>query len=143
MTTNAETPRRLSGAFQKSSAVAADAKVPHPSDILRDALKGPHETSTPETDDTAAIRDYWAAAKRHDLRGDFPDYASDDWRALEGDNPRKLAGALMFAEMWRKYGDEIAGDLHQALRTPHELVHRATTEACEAAFRSLARKEAA
>ncbi|MFE5629928.1 hypothetical protein [Streptomyces sp. NPDC056543] len=58
---------------------------------------------------------YWAAAKQHYLDGDFPDYASPAWRALDVADPRKLAGALLFAEMWRKFGNEIAEDLNNAL----------------------------
>ncbi|RSS52164.1 hypothetical protein [Streptomyces sp. WAC01280] len=61
------------------------------------------------------LREYWADAKQHYLNGDFPDYASPAWRALEPDDPRKLAGALLFAEMWRRFGDEIAADLDNAI----------------------------
>ncbi|WP_187282589.1 hypothetical protein [Streptomyces sp. MS191] len=70
---------------------------------------------TPDIDPGDILRDYWATAKQHYLDGDYPDYASLAWRALEPDDPRKLAGALLFAEMWRKFGDEIAQDLDNAL----------------------------
>lgn len=134
MTSENNEPRHVAGAGGRvSGAVAAEAKVSH---------------AKPETEPEAVCRDYWAAAKKHYLRGDFPDYASDDWRALEPEDPRRLAGALCFAEMWRKYGDEIASDLHQQLATPEPLWQRATTEACDKAVRQILaqqqrRKEAA
>lgn len=58
-----------------------------------------------------------------------------------------MAGLVAFAQMWLRYGDEIATNLNQALAQP-PLYQRATTEACEKAFRDLAaqqqrRKEAA
>lgn len=143
---NNETRHALHARSRESNAVVAEPKVAHASDILRDALKGPHETSTPEAEPAAIIADYWHAAKKRYQRGDFPDYGSPDWCALPLDDPRKQAGLVAFAQMWLRYGDEIAADLNQTLRAPHELVHRATTEACEAAFRSLTnqrRKEAA
>lgn len=115
MIRNAKRGLLESGPSPKSNAVVADLSMPQAAD-----------TAKAETDETAVLRDHWAAAKRHYLRGDFPDYASDDWRNLEPEDPRKLAGALMFAEMWRKYGDEIASDLHQRLAPPHSLWTRPT-----------------
>ncbi|MFJ8822403.1 hypothetical protein ACIREE_11535 [Streptomyces sp. NPDC102467] len=120
MTLNSnETRQVLTARSRESNAVVADASMPHGSDKRQ--AKGPHKVGTPETDETAALRDHWAAAKKHWLRGDHPEYASPDWRDLDPEDPRKLAGALQFAEMWRKYGDEIAGDLNQALRAPQDL----------------------
>ncbi|MFD8640786.1 hypothetical protein ACFV14_10800 [Streptomyces zaomyceticus] len=68
-----------------------------------------------EQEPADVLREYWDAAKQHYFDGAFPDYASPAWRALEPDDPRKLAGALAFAEMWRKYGDEIATNLDNAI----------------------------
>lgn len=127
-----ETPR-----VRESSAVAAAPKVPHASDAAK-----------AETDETAAIRDYWAAAKKLYQRGDYADYGSPEWCALDIEDPRKMAGLVAFAQMWLRYGDEIADDLNRQLRAPQELWHRATPEACAKAFRDMAaqqqrRKEAA
>ncbi|MET9494293.1 DUF2742 domain-containing protein [Streptomyces sp. NPDC006552] len=71
--------------------------------------------SRPETDETAVIRDYWTAARALYKRGDFPDYGSPDWCALDLEDPRKMAGLVAFAQMWLKYGDEIAADLNRQL----------------------------
>jgi hypothetical protein len=102
MTQTAETPRVVAGAFQRNSAKGG--------------------TSTPivaqvpaEQEPADVLREYWAAAKQHYFDGNYPDYASLGWRALESDDPRKLAGALAFAEMWRKFGDEIATNLDNAI----------------------------
>lgn len=122
---------------RESSAVAAAPKVSHASD-----------TAKAETDETAVIRDYWQAAKVRYQRGDFPDYGSDDWKALDIEDPRKMAGLVAFAQMWLRYGDEIADDLNRQLQAPYELWQRATPEACAKAFHDMAaqqqrRKEAA
>ncbi|MER5259746.1 hypothetical protein [Streptomyces sp. NPDC002855] len=95
----------------------------------------------PETEDQAVLRDYWAAAKKRYKRGDYADYGSPDWCALPLEHPCKLAGIVAFAEMWRKYGNEIADDLNRQLRAPQELVHYATTESCETAWRQLLAKQ--
>lgn len=50
----------------------------------------------------------WADAKIAWSARDFPKYGSREWIALTPDDPRRLAGALEAAEMWRKYGDEEA-----------------------------------
>jgi hypothetical protein len=147
MTLNSNEPGMVeTSRVRESNATAAQPKVAHASDKPRPGRKGTHQKRTPETDDTAAIRDYWAAAKRHYQRGDYVDYGTPDWCALPIEDPRKMAGLVAFAELWRRYNPEIAEDFNRTLRAPHELTHRATTEACEAAFRSLAnqrRKEAA
>lgn len=88
---------------REDSSVAADATVTQ---------------DQPETEQQAALRDYWAAAKRRYLHGDHPDYATPEWRALDPEDPRKLAGALAFAENWRKYHLDITDELDDALR-PH------------------------
>ncbi|MEW2253722.1 hypothetical protein [Streptomyces sp. NPDC047869] len=128
MTTNAETPRRLSGAFQKDSAAGG-----RPSATVPDAK--------PETEPAAIIADYWADAKRRYLRGDYVDYGSDDWKALPLEDPRKMAGLVAFAQMWLHYGDEIADNLNRALAQPEPLWQRATTEACEKAWQQLLAKQ--
>lgn len=109
-------PRHIAGAGGRvSGAVAAVAKVPHASDNAK-----------AETDDTAAIRDYWQAAKACYQRGDYVDYGSPDWCALPIEDPRKMAGLVAFAELWRRYNPEIAADLNRQLRTPEPLWMRPT-----------------
>jgi hypothetical protein len=56
--------------------------------------------------DPDALTELWANAKAAWSRRDFPKYGSREWIALTPDDPRRLAGALEAAEMWRKYGDE-------------------------------------
>ncbi|WP_432090390.1 hypothetical protein [Streptomyces sp. NRRL F-5630] len=53
--------------------------------------------------DLAAL---WAMARTAYFEGDYPLYASREWRALHPDDPRRMAGALDAAEKWRKYGDD-------------------------------------
>ncbi|MFI7681438.1 hypothetical protein ACIBWG_02065 [Streptomyces griseoaurantiacus] len=91
------------------------------------------------------LRTYWATAKRSYQHGNYADYGSPDWCALPIDDPRKMAGLVAFAELWRRYGDEIADNLNQALTQPATLTERATTAALDQAYRSLQkqRKEAA
>ncbi|MFF9625390.1 hypothetical protein [Streptomyces griseosporeus] len=55
---------------------------------------------------TDALTELWANAKAAWCARDFPKYGSRAWCALGPDDPRRLAGALEAAEMWRKYGDE-------------------------------------
>ncbi|MFF8264073.1 hypothetical protein [Streptomyces virginiae] len=50
----------------------------------------------------------WAEARTAYYADEFPPYASNAWRALRPDDPRRLAAALDAAEKWRKYGDEEA-----------------------------------
>ncbi|MFG2330168.1 hypothetical protein ACGFMM_11140 [Streptomyces sp. NPDC048604] len=94
MTENAETPRRLSGAFQEDSAGggASAATVPDESPAI----------------DPGDIVQLWAEARALYFAGVYPKYASPAWMDLEPDDPKRLAGALQAAEMWRKYGDEEA-----------------------------------
>lgn len=120
MTQKTEMAPGLTGPFQKSNAVVADKTVPHASD---NAQQGLHSV---ETDETAAIRDYWQAAKARYQRGDYVDYGSDDWKALPLEDPRKMAGLVAFAQLWLKYGDEIAADLNRQLRAPEPLWARPT-----------------
>lgn len=109
-------PRHIAGAGGRvSGAVAADAKVPHASDNAK-----------AETDEAAVIADYWQAAKARYQRGDYVDYGSDDWKALDLEDPRKMAGLVAFAQLWLKYGDEIAADLNRQLRAPEPLWQRPT-----------------
>ncbi|MFH8799688.1 hypothetical protein ACH4F6_08850 [Streptomyces sp. NPDC017936] len=62
-------------------------------------------TSDPDADPDA-MTELWANAKAAWTARDFPKYGSRAWIALSPDDPRRLAGALEAAEMWRKYGDE-------------------------------------
>ncbi|MEU8519073.1 hypothetical protein [Streptomyces sp. NPDC048577] len=54
------------------------------------------------------IAELWADARALWVAGIYPKYASPAWVALDPDDPKRLAGALEAAEMWRKYGDEDA-----------------------------------
>ena len=127
-------PRHVRGAGgRRESAVGATPIVPQ---------------AKPETEPAAIIADYWHAAKARYKRGDFPDYGSDDWKALPLEDPRKMAGLVAFAQLWLRFGDEIADDLNHALQAPQELWQRATTDACNTAVRQILaqqqhRKEAA
>lgn len=58
--------------------------------------------------DSGDMTALWANAKIAWSARDFPKYGSAAWIALTPDDPRRLAGALEAAEMWRKYGDEEA-----------------------------------
>ncbi|MFF8829124.1 hypothetical protein [Streptomyces sp. NPDC015131] len=58
--------------------------------------------------DPGDIVQLWADARCLYYAGFFPKYASDDWIALDPDDPKRLAAALDAAEKWRKYGDEEA-----------------------------------
>lgn len=143
MTGNSNEPREsLAPGVRESSAVAAAPTIAHASDNAR------RDLHSVETDETAAIRDYWAAAKRLYQRGGYADYGSPEWCALPLEDPRKMAGLVAFAQLWLKYGDEIADDLNRQLQAPYELWQRATPEACAKAFHDMAaqhqrRKEAA
>lgn len=134
-----ETRHPLDARSRESNTVVADTTVPHGSDKRQ--TKGARQCAPPETDETAALRDYWAAAKRRYKRGDYTDYGSPDWCALPIEDPRKLAGIVAFAEMWRKYGNEIADDFNRQLAAPRELVHYATRESCETAWQQLLAKQ--
>lgn len=80
----------------------------------------------PETEPDAILRDYWQAAKARYQRGDYVDYGSPDWCALPLEDPRKMAGLVAFAELWRKYNPEIADDLNRQLNYPEPLWMRPT-----------------
>lgn len=56
--------------------------------------------------DPDVLTELWANAKTAWAAHDFPKYGSREWIALDPGDPRRLAGALEAAEMWRKYGDE-------------------------------------
>jgi len=119
-----------------SGAVAAGTKLPHASDNPR---QGRAQTAGKVL---AAVRrmilrTYWQAAKKLYQQGNFPDYASAAWMELPIEDPRKQAGLVAFAEMWRKFGDEIADDLNRQLAYPEPLWQRATTEACDIAARQI------
>ncbi|HEY9372192.1 hypothetical protein [Streptomyces sp.] len=92
------------------------------------ALKVAHtsDTAKAETDEAAVIADYWQAAKARYKRGDYVDYGSDDWKALPIEDPRKMAGLVAFAELWRRYNPEIADDFNRQLRAPEPLWQRPT-----------------
>lgn len=126
MTTKAETPRPQSGAFQKNLAGGEAAPIVTQVRRRRDAASrsepfdcghrdpldceaegsGPAPTLEPADVDPDAITELWANAKAAWTVRDFPKYGSQAWIALTPDDPRRLAGALEAAELWRKYGDE-------------------------------------
>lgn len=89
----------------------------------------PTDNAHPDIDPAEVIRDYWAAAKQHYQSGDYVDYGSDDWKALPLDDPRKMAGLVAFAELWRRYNPEIAEDFNRQLAHPEPLWQRATDDA--------------
>lgn len=115
MTRDAKKGLLMTGPSPESNAVVADLSMPQATD-----------TAKAETDETAIIRDYWQAAKARYLRGDYVDYGSPDWCALDIEDPRKMAGLVAFAELWRRYNPEIAADLNRQLRTPEPLWQRPT-----------------
>ncbi|MEU9557354.1 hypothetical protein [Streptomyces fumanus] len=145
---NNETRHGL-GARSRGSEEVADAKVAHGTDNTRQGRNRSDLNSRPETEPAAIIADYWHAAKARYKRGDYPDYGSPDWCALDLEDPRKMAGLVAFAQMWWKYGNEIATDLNRQLTYPEPLWQRATPEACDTAVRQIrakherSRKEAA
>lgn len=97
----------------------------------------PQEVSpAPEPDvDPDALTELWANAKAAWSARDFPKYGSREWIALDTGDPRRLAGALEAAEMWRKYGDEeeLIAWLKNLSRTPNLVGHRTRRELDEAA----------
>ncbi|MEE1819327.1 hypothetical protein PUR59_30475 [Streptomyces sp. SP18ES09] len=109
---NAETPRLVSGAFQEVS--AAGGLIPTVAQVPDDL----------EVADVLAA--YWTEAKRHFLAHDFPQYATDEWRELPFEDPRKFAGLMRFAEMWRRFGADIAGELDEVLK-PHQPIYQRPT----------------
>lgn len=94
MIQNAETPRLVSGAFQEDSAEGGSS-----------APTVPQEEPSFDPGDIVGL---WAEARALYIAGVYPKYASPAWMELEPDDPKRLAGALDAAEMWRKYGDEEA-----------------------------------
>lgn len=89
-----------------------------------DVIQGSPEV---EPGDIAAL---WANAKTAWSVRDFPKYGSAAWIALDPDDPRRLAGALEAAELWRKYGDEeeLIAWLKNLGRTPNLVGHRTRAE---------------
>lgn len=85
--------------------------------------------------DPDALTELWANAKAAWSARDFPKYGSQAWIALDPGDPRRLAGALEAAEMWRKYGDEeeLVAWLKNLGRTPDLIGHRTRRELDEAA----------
>lgn len=134
MNGNAKKGLLMTGPSQERDAVVAEATVAQPSDTPQQGSSVPVGT-LPETDDTAAVRDYWFAAKKLYLRGEYDDYGSDSWKALDIEDPRKLAGLVAFAELWRKYSPEIADDLNRQLRAPESLCQRPTRAELDQAHR--------
>ena len=136
MTRETETPRLDPGALHEDSA-AGGTSAAMVAQILRrreaagrceplhcghrDPLDcipaGCHDDETPEPVVLAETVEHipaedavqlWTEARTLYFAADFPKYASKEWRELHPDDPRRLAGALDAAEMWRKYGDEDA-----------------------------------
>lgn len=159
MTENAETPRVVAGAFPEDSAAGGKsvaiveqvrrrreaAERCEPFDCgHRDPLDceaagcGQDDRNTapviePESDsdvDPDVLTTLWANAKAAWTARDFPKYGSREWIALDPGDPRRLAGALEAAEMWRKYGDEdeLAAWLKNLSRTPNLVGHRTRAE---------------
>lgn len=147
MTEKAEMPRGLGGAFQEDfaggEAVASVDQVRRRRDAAsrsepldcghRDPLdcaaaEGVHNVEPPEPADVDPdeITELWANAKAAWTARDFPKYGSQAWIALGPDDPRRLAGALEAAEMWRKYGDEeeLIAWLKNLGRRPNLTEHR-------------------
>lgn len=69
------------------------------------SVRATDETPAPDIDPDA-MTELWANAKAAWTARDFPKYGSQAWIALTPDDPRRLAGALEAAEMWRRFGDE-------------------------------------
>lgn len=80
--------------------------------------------------DPDVITELWANAKAAWCDRDFPKYGSREWIALGPEDPRRLAGALEAAEMWRKYGDEeeLIAWLKNLGRPVNLVGHRTRTE---------------
>ncbi|MFC8429879.1 hypothetical protein [Streptomyces sp. NPDC057253] len=95
----------------------------------------PSPTPEPEAVDPDALTELWANAKIAWTARDFPKYGSPQWRALDPGDPRRLAGALEAAEMWRRHGDEeeLVAWLKNLGRTPNLFGHRTRRELDEAA----------
>ncbi|MFC8491222.1 hypothetical protein ACFUJU_10525 [Streptomyces sp. NPDC057235] len=108
MIRNAEMPHGLGAAFQEVSAAGG--------------LNPTVAQAQPEREPADILDAYWAEAKRYYLHGDFPRYATPAWRELPPDDPRKFAGLMHYAENWRKYGDDIADDLNDAIK-PRGPIH--------------------
>lgn len=95
----------------------------------------PAPEAEPEDGGADALTELWANAKIAWSAHDFPKYGSPAWIALTPDDPRRLAGALEAAEMWRKYGDEeeLASWLQRLGRMPNLFDNRSRAELDEAA----------
>ena len=86
-------------------------------------------TESPDVDPDA-LTGLWANAKLAWTARDFPKYGSRAWTELGPDDPRRLAGVLEAAEMWRKYGDEeeLVAWLKNLGRSPNLIEHRSRAE---------------
>ncbi|MFF3875997.1 hypothetical protein [Streptomyces sp. NPDC001978] len=152
MTMNAETPRRLSGAFQEDSAAggrrtATVAQLRRRRDAAsrcesfecghRDPLDCAAAGCGEQTDDQSAspapepaavepgdFAQLWADARIAFFAEDFPKYGGREWQALDPDDPKRLASALHAAEMWRRYGDEeeLCGWLKRLSHSPEAVL---------------------
>jgi hypothetical protein len=101
--------------------------------------EGTQEVRTPTPEPSAvdpdALTALWADAKIAWSSRDFPKYGSREWIALTPDDPRRLAGALEAAEMWRRFGDEeeLVAWLKNLGRTPNLIDTRSRAQLDEAA----------
>ncbi|MEH0553428.1 hypothetical protein [Streptomyces sp. B21-101] len=95
-----------------------------------DGSVGETDGTEPPDVDPDAITELWANAKAAWSVRDYPKYGSQAWIALAPDDPRRLAGALEAAEMWRKYGDEeeLIAWLKNLGRRPNLIEHRTRAE---------------
>jgi hypothetical protein len=95
------------------------------------------ETPAPEPEgiDTSTITELWANAKIAWSSREFPKYGSREWADLTPEDPRRLAGALEAAEMWRKYGDEesLLAWFREAFQARPSIAERRTRAELDAA----------
>jgi hypothetical protein len=122
MTTNAENRPWMAAGSQEDSAAGGKSAAIVPQ------LSGSAQQGVDVDPDV--LTDLWASAKIAWAARDFPKYGSRAWIALDPGDPRRLAGALEAAEMWRKYGDEeeLCAWLRNLGRRPNLVDNRSRAE---------------